>query len=522
MPDAEKNDGISIASLAKALRIIDEVSACDTEPTISDLTRLTGFSRGTVQRATHTLCAIDILERIAGTSTFRLGTRIVWHAYTYLCAHPLIEVAMPYLVDLNARTGVGCDFWLVDTTDVVLAAHLPDLEESEPMAEIGLRKPSLSNAVSRGVFCLSPASDQAAWAKAASKLNSADNRPPVQEDITKAVNVGFHSETGTDVPGVTSITSLITDFSGQPAAAISVSLSPGRKNDPDEIARLGWELAKCARVLSALRLRSKFDRREPIIDRRIDPGNPKSAEDQLFVAAVARGINLLDCFNPAVPSLTLTQLHKCSGFSVPMTQRLTETLTQAGYLERDPARKTYSLTAHCLDLLFGFQAKKQALKAIWPKLLHLRRVSGLRVSFCEMDGQFITHLMHLQGKSREDFRTAFVGQAIPAVSTSGGRAILSHKPDRFIDDFLNRYDVEKITPHTETDKNRIREILAEARENGFAATDEQSILGEVYAAVPVFRHETEPIGAIVVSAPKPDWTLEKLIAEVVPVMKRIV
>lgn len=512
--------GNSIASLEKAIRTLDVISQSSRELSIADLTQITGFSRGTIQRTTHTLCAIGMLRRIEGSSFFELGTRIVRQAYNFLTGHPLIEVAMPYLVELNAELELSCDVWLVDGTDMILAAHTPLLNGNEPMTAVGLRVSALSHPASRGVFAALSEEDRNTWAsEVPEKVVRSFDAESARVQVRKS---GYYVEENTPNGGGTVCSATITDFHGCPVAAISTTIGPKEDRDSDKARRVGQQLADCARSLSSMRIRPQRDHGFPHVGAVLQAKNSHETKDALFLSAVGRGFDLLDCLSASTPALTLTQLHEYSGFSVPMLQRLTNTLTQSGCLARDPERKTYSLTPHTLDLLYGYQSKNQSLKVLWPKLLKLRRLSGLRVSFCILDGEFIAHLLHLQGGHHEDFRPAFVGQSLPALSTSGGRMLLSHLSDAKLAEYLDRYDVHKRTPRTITDKTAILRLLQEARDTGIAFTDEQSIVGEVNVAIPVYRHQRKPLGAVVVSAPKPSWTTKRLDDEIVPLMRRIV
>jgi DNA-binding IclR family transcriptional regulator len=171
-----------------------------------------------------------------------------------------------------------------------------------------------------------------------------------------------------------------------------------------------------------------------------------------------------------------------------------------------------------LDLLFKFQMSNSLLKMLWPRLIRLREECGLRCSFCILDGTEIVHLLHVQSRPHPSFRTAYAGRRLPSLSSSGGRAILSYLDEPEIDMILNDSIIEMATPHTIADKAMIRAEIREARHRGYAFTDRQSIHDEVNVAAAVFDSNRRPLGAIVVSAPVKNWSIERLDRVVAPLL----
>lgn len=96
-------------------------------------------------------------------------------------------------------------------------------------------------------------------------------------------------------------------------------------------------------------------------------------------------------------------------------------------------------------------------------------------------------------------KSLFAGRHAPLYSTAGGRAILSHMPHDDVRHILMNRDRPKITPHTVTEIDQIMQMVAQAREDGFASAWQETRIGEVVAASAVLDVEGMPIGAIHVS-----------------------
>ncbi|MNE83318.1 transcriptional repressor IclR [compost metagenome] len=74
------------------------------------------------------------------------------------------------------------------------------------------------------------------------------------------------------------------------------------------------------------------------------------------------------------------------------------------------------------------------------------------------------------------------------------------------------------TPHTVADKQLIRQEIKDARQRGYAFTDRQSIREEVNVAAAILDANRRPLGAIVVSAPVKNWSIERLNRVVAPLL----
>lgn len=87
-----------------------------------------------------------------------------------------------------------------------------------------------------------------------------------------------------------------------------------------------------------------------------------------------------------------------------------------------------------------------------------------------------------------------------------------------MDAILRASAMEPGTPQTVTDKQVVRTEIVAGRQRGIAFTDRQFIRGEVNVAAAIQGIGGRPAGAIVVSAPVPQWTVERLEREVVPLL----
>lgn len=76
--------------------------------------------------------------------------------------------------------------------------------------------------------------------------------------------------------------------------------------------------------------------------------------------------------------------------------------------------------------------------------------------------------------------------------------MVAHEEPAVVDALLER-PLERFTPHTLTDPQRLRAELSDVRERGFALANQEQALGAFSVAAPVFGPDREPVAAVAVT-----------------------
>ncbi len=79
-----------------------------------------------------------------------------------------------------------------------------------------------------------------------------------------------------------------------------------------------------------------------------------SGKDRQFVTALARGLEILRCFNPGERFLGVSELSRRTGLPKPTVSRLAGTLTKLGYLSFSGHYGQYQLAPGVLSLGYAF------------------------------------------------------------------------------------------------------------------------------------------------------------------------
>lgn len=245
---------------------------------------------------------------------------------------------------------------------------------------------------------------------------------------------------------------------------------------------------------------------------------PKTDNDPLFIGSLARSFELLEVFAGNKSELTMSELRQETGLTFQTVQRITNTLIHLGYLQKQHRGKTFRLTLKTLDLQHRFLSSNQQTKLAWPVLVHLRQRTQQRVSFCKLDDTEIIYLLRLKG-AESDFQTSLVGGRRLACQSAGGCAILSQFTAEQRLDILKRSIPEKLTPNSVTEPDVLLARIENSKKLGYCITEQETLLGEIDAAVAVVSSEETVQGAIVVSAPIQSHPKELFERDIVPLMR---
>jgi DNA-binding IclR family transcriptional regulator len=128
--------------------------------------------------------------------------------------------------------------------------------------------------------------------------------------------------------------------------------------------------------------------------------------------------------------------------------------------------------------------------------------SGETVLFAVRDGSgdTTTYIDVIESRNSVRFSVS-VGDRRPLYATASGRALLAAGSDEELHAYLDRLEPEKLTPHSETSKRGLAEVIAAARAAGFAQTIDQAADGVTGTAAVIRAAGGRVLGAVVVAAP---------------------
>lgn len=155
-------------------------------------------------------------------------------------------------------------------------------------------------------------------------------------------------------------------------------------------------------------------------------GAPQEAAeaDRQFVTALARGLEVLRCFDAERRMLGTTEIAHLTGLAQPTVWRLCHTLQKTGFLSAVPGKDKLQLGAAVIALGAAALAGQEALEVIRPRLQSLADRYQVAVALGRRDGDSIVYLLRCQGNSPL-LMNLRVGSRIPLFHSAIGWAYLA-------------------------------------------------------------------------------------------------
>jgi DNA-binding IclR family transcriptional regulator len=227
-------------------------------------------------------------------------------------------------------------------------------------------------------------------------------------------------------------------------------------------------------------------------------------------SVIGRIVLVLDAFGPDDQSLGLTELSKRCGIAKPTVHRLASQLIEARLLEREGQR--YRLGVRLFELGQRVPSARRLRDAAMPFLEDLYVATRETVHLAVPDGTQVMYLEKLSGHRPVDAPSRVAGR-MPMHCTATGKAILAYSAPDTIAAVLGA-PLPRRTPYTQTVPSVLRAELTEIKRIGIAYEREETRLGYVSVAAPIFGPEQRLIGAVSVTGPAYRVTLDSLGATV--------
>ena len=240
--------------------------------------------------------------------------------------------------------------------------------------------------------------------------------------------------------------------------------------------------------------------------------------DREFVAALARGLSVIQVFGRDHGELTLSEVAQRAALSPATARRCLWTLQRLGYVGQ--AGKRFFLRPKVLSLGSTWLDAGRVEEVILPLLREVVAEAGDSSSVAILDGGEVLYVANFSAK-RLVRLTAGVGTRFPAHAVSMGRVLLAALPEEALEAHLAQFDLAKLTPQTVIDKAALRAILDAVRRQGFVAVKDELEEGLGAVAVPVRGKDGRVLAALNCSAFAPRLTIEEMIAARRPVLERI-
>jgi len=233
------------------------------------------------------------------------------------------------------------------------------------------------------------------------------------------------------------------------------------------------------------------------------------AKDKYHIAALERGLDVLEVFSRESPSLSMTEIAERAGLSKSTAFRVAFTLEELGYLNRDPETKRYRPGLKVLRLGFSALNSLEMGQIAQPFLKALSAQSGNTTNMTIRDEKDIVYVA--RNKTQEILSLDLhLGSRLPVYCTSQGKAQLVDLSRQEVEELLGPGPYPKLGPNTITTLDGLMNELDRIQRQGYAINDQELAAGIRSVAAPIRGSERNVIAAINISVPSARASRQKM------------
>src|SRR5690242_16189794 len=236
-----------------------------------------------------------------------------------------------------------------------------------------------------------------------------------------------------------------------------------------------------------------------------------------FVESLARGLDVLACFDARHGPMTLSEVATAADLARPTARRLLLTLEELGFVRSDGG--TFALTPKVLTLGMAYVGALGLWGIARPHLEALVKLTGESSSMAQLDGSDIVYVARVSVPKLIALRVE-IGTRFPAVQTSQGKVLLAALSPEELAATLTVPSRAGLPRYIGRSEGQLREELTQVRARGWALADEELAPGVRSVAVPVRDGAGQVRAAMNVTVHAAETSTRTLLEEHLPQLLR--
>lgn len=251
---------------------------------------------------------------------------------------------------------------------------------------------------------------------------------------------------------------------------------------------------------------------------------PRSADAPAVtggVSSVDRAVDVLLLFSRSVrPSLGVTEIAQELGMPKSGVHRVLTTLRARRLVTYDEQTRKYSLGQAAIALSQSYITRLDVQSVAAETIHQLARAAGETATLAVRRHGSVVH--RAQSAPDHELRLEVrIGRASPLHASASGKAFLAFLPGPEAEDYLRRSSLDPVTDRTITDAAALRAELAVFREQGFAVSRGERLVGVASVAATARDHEGYPVAALAVSGPEARIDVDAVAPQVVEAARQL-
>ena len=243
---------------------------------------------------------------------------------------------------------------------------------------------------------------------------------------------------------------------------------------------------------------------------------PREGAGPDFIEALARGLDVIQAFQPRQPVMSLAAVAGAAGLARPTARRILLTLERLGYV-RAAAGGGFELTPRVLELGMSYVLSRGLWQVARPHMERLVARTHESSSIAQLDGPDIVYVARV-AVPKIIALAVTIGTRFPAMPTSLGKVLLAALPPGAAERVLAEPSRSGITPRWQPAAAERAAELRAVRARGWSLTDEQLAAGIRSVAAPLRDGDGTVIAALNVTVHAAETPLAILTGDYLPLL----
>jgi IclR family transcriptional regulator, pca regulon regulatory protein len=228
-----------VGSLEKGMRVLAAFDHNHTAMGLTELAERTGLEKSAAQRLSNTLHKIGYLNKDPSTRRYSPSLKFLELANAYWWSDPLIQLAMPKLIELGKKFHERINLARLDGQEIVYVVRIP----TQLTRFAGRRLSALTTSSGRAMIARFPEPERRkairTWPIVALTPKTTRDRTKIAAAVEDAVKTGYGLTQNESILNEIGIAAPILGHDGRPIAAVQCSVSS-----------LRWSLDKVKREIA--------------------------------------------------------------------------------------------------------------------------------------------------------------------------------------------------------------------------------------------------------------------------------
>lgn len=174
-----------------------------------------------------------------------------------------------------------------------------------------------------------------------------------------------------------------------------------------------------------------------------------------------------------------------TGLNISTVYRYLSSLERLGYVKQDMDTGKYSLTMKICSVAHNVASNNSIIRIASPYLRKLVDIFGASVCLSVERDMQVVYVDTCDSKDQLLKSFAYIGRTAPMHCTGTGKLFLTNYDNEHLERYFETKDLTRLTPHTITSPDVLRQELQKVRIKGFAVDAEECELGASCIAVPI-------------------------------------